>query len=77
MTNNVWQRVTWDEDENVTGPEFLIQQGATWPVLVRFESGCGYVNKTVTNRYNLWGEEKNYISVMVAPVVWPVEVGNE
>lgn len=74
---STWQQVTWDDDENVTGPEFLINQGATWPVLVRFESVCGYVNKTVSNRYNLFGEETNYKSVMVAPVVWPQEVGNE
>ena len=67
-----WQRVTWDDDENVTGPEFLINQGATSPVLVRFECD-GYINRTVSNRYNLFGEGRNYLSVMVAPVVWPDE----
>jgi hypothetical protein len=72
-----WHLVTWDDDENVTGPEFLINQGATYPVLVRFESLTGDVNKTVSNRYNLFGEETNYKSIKVAPVVWPEEVGNE
>ena len=70
-----WQLVTWDEEESVSGPEFLINQSATWPVLVRFESFDGTVNRTVTNRYNLFGEETNYKSVMVAPVVWPEECG--
>ena len=72
-----WQRVTWNDDEDVSGPEFLIKQGATWPCLARFESFSGDVNKTVSNRYSLFGEEGNYKSIMVAPVVWPEEVGNE
>ena len=72
-----WQQVKWNNDEAVTGPEFLIQQSATWPVLVRFENFDGTVNRTVSNRHNLFGEETNYKSVMVAPVVWPEEVGND
>jgi len=69
-----WQRVEWNDDEAVSSPEFLVKQSATWPVLVRFESFDGTVSKNVTNRYSLFGEEPNYKSVMVAPVVWPVEV---
>jgi len=69
-----WQRVEWDGDENVSAPEFLLKQGASWPVLVRFESFDGTVNRTVSNRYNLFAEEENYKSIMAAPVVWPVEV---
>jgi hypothetical protein len=69
-----WQRVEWNDDEDVSAPEFLVKQSATWPVLVRFESFDGTVSKNVTNRYSLFGEEPNYKSVMVAPVVWPVEV---
>ena len=76
MTTN-WQQVTWNNEEAVNGPEFLIQQSATWPVLVRFENFDGTVNNNVSNRHNLFGEEGNYKSVMVAPVVWPEEVGNE
>ena len=69
-----WQRVEWNDDENVSAPEFLVKQSATWPVLVRFESFDGTVSKNVTNRYSLFGEEPNYKSIRVAPVVWPMEV---
>lgn len=70
-----WQQVKWNDDEDVSGPFFLIHQSATWPVLVRFESFDGTVSKNVTNRYSLFGEEGNYRSVMVAPVVWPEDHG--
>ncbi len=72
---SAWQQVKWNNDEAVTGPKFLIHTAATWPVLVRFENFDGTVNRTVSNRHNLFGEEGNYKSIMVAPVVWPEEVG--
>jgi hypothetical protein len=72
-----WQRVTWDDEENVSGPEFFIKQSMSWPVLVRFEEHGGEIGKGVSNRYNLFAEESNYKSIMVAPVVWPEEAGNE
>ena len=72
-----WQRVTWDDEENVSGPEFFMKQSMSWPVLVRFEEFDGEIGKGVSNRYNLFAEENHYKSIMVAPVVWPEEVGNE
>jgi hypothetical protein len=73
MTMSNWQQVEWNEDEAVTGPEFLVKQGATWPALVRFENFDGTINRNVSNRHNLFGEEGNYRSIMAAPVVWPDE----
>jgi hypothetical protein len=68
---STWQRVEWDEDEYVIAPAFFVGQSATWPVLVRFENFDGTINRNVSNRHNLFGEEGNYKSIMVAPVVWP------
>jgi hypothetical protein len=69
MTN--WQQVQWDSEGNVIAPEFAVQQGATWPLLVRFTHGDGHVSRNVSNRYNLTCEGENYLKVEVAPVVWP------
>ena len=74
-----WQRVEWDEEGHVSSPEWLVNQGALWPVLVRFETQShipgepNYINKTVSNRMSLTEEEENYVSIMVAPVIWPEE----
>ncbi len=71
MTN--WQQVQWDAEGNVTAPEFAVQQGATWPLLVRFTRSEGFAIRNVSNRYNLTCEGENYLKVEVAPIVWPEE----
>jgi len=66
-----WQKVEWDAEGNVIAPVFAVRHGATWPLLARFEHDDGSIGTSATNRYNLTSEGENYISIHVAPIIWP------
>jgi hypothetical protein len=71
---NTWQKAEFDAEGNVIGPKFAVEHSATWPLLVRFENDDGTISQAVSNRYNLTCENENYVSIHVAPVVWPGEL---
>jgi hypothetical protein len=69
-----WQKVEWDDEGNVIAPEFAVRHGATWPLLARLEHCDGTVGRSATNRYNLSHEKENYLSIHVAPIIWPEDI---